>query len=135
METDKKRIYKPLTKIEDYEIKRILSCGTYEELVLLPLRVGEYGTDWIKSQNICLKLMNNENEAIRANAALGLAYIARTQGNLDKRLVKPYLLRELQRNEKYRWRIIDSITDINIFLKWHMAEKSIEKYREDYWRS
>ena len=57
------------------------------------------------------------------NAALGLAYIARNHGMLDKRLVKPYLLRELRENVEYNWRIRDAILDINIFMKWNLASK------------
>lgn len=45
-------------------------------------------------------------------------------GQLDERLVKPYLLRELRENDTYRWRIIDAIKDINLFLDWHLAGKS-----------
>ncbi|GAB2020999.1 hypothetical protein RyT2_00720 [Pseudolactococcus yaeyamensis] len=59
---------------------------------------------------------------------MGLAYIARTKGNLDKRLIKPYLLKELRDNKENRGRIIDAISDINIFLGWHLAEKAIEKF-------
>lgn len=64
------------------------------------------------------------NPAVRANAALGLAYIARNHS----KLVKPYLLQELRQNETYRWRIIDTLQDINLFLDWRIAKKSIQKY-------
>lgn len=123
------RKYCPLEEIDYGKIRAILDNGTYEELVLLPLRVGEYGNDWKKSQSICLGLMDNESEIIRANAVLGLSYIARTQKNLDKRLVKPYLLRELERNKEYRWRIIDAIEDINLFLNWNIAKKKLKVLR------
>lgn len=43
---------------------------------------------------------------------------------------KPYLLRELRENDTYRWRIIDAIKDINLFLDWHLAEKALSKYEE-----
>jgi len=57
----------------------------------------------------------------RANAALGLAYVARNHRMLDKRLVKPYLLKELRENKEYNLRIRDAISDINMFLKWNLA--------------
>lgn len=124
-----KMVYRPLENIERNQIKEILENGTYEELLLLPLRIGEYCENWKEAQDICLKLMGNDNAAIRANAALGLSYIARTQGKLDKRLVKPYLLHELKMNEEYRWRIIDSIEDINLFMGWNIGEKALKRFR------
>lgn len=95
--------------------------------MLLPLSVGEYFADWKSAQALCLALIIHENAAIRANATLGLAYIARTKGRLDKRLVKPHLIKELRENSEYGWRIVDPIKDINIFLKWHLAEKALKK--------
>lgn len=115
--------YKPLERIEKNEIQEILKSGTEKQLALLPLRVGEYCSNWKEAQDVCLQLMSNENAIVRANAALGLAYIARKHRRLDKRLVKPYLIRELRENTEYRWRIVDSIEDINNFLGWHIADK------------
>ena len=46
---------------------------------------------------------------------------------LDKRIVKPYLLRELRENKEYRWRIVDVINDINLYLGWNLAEKALQK--------
>lgn len=125
-----KRIYRPLEAVSAEEVQRILASGTEEERGLLSLQVGEHGRQWAQSQAVCLKLMDDESPAVRANAALGLSYIARTQGQLDERLVKPYLLRELRENDTYRWRIIDAIKDINLFLDWHLAEKALSKYEE-----
>ena len=124
-----KRVYKPLQNIGQEELQTVLTSGSREELALLPLRVGEYWDNWREAQTVCLKLLTHEDAMIRANAALGLAYTARTQGALDKEMVKPYLLKELRENEEYRWRIIDSIQDINSYLGWHMAEKAIEKLK------
>ena len=125
-----KRIYRPLEAVCAEEIERILAEGTEEERGLLSLQVGEHSKHWAQSQAVCLKLMDDESPAVRANAALGLSYIARTQGQLDKRLVKPYLLRELRENDTYRWRIIDAINDIDLFLGWRLGEKALTKYEE-----
>ena len=95
--------------------------------MILPLSVGESEIEWKNAQDICLTLLSCPDAEIRANAALGLAYIARTKKILDKRIVKPYLLKELRENTEYRWRIIDAINDINIFLGWNLAEKAIQK--------
>ncbi len=116
-------IYKPLEPISLEEAREQLKNGSEEELSLLSLRIGEHCEYWREAQDICLKLMEHGNPAIRANAALGLAYIARNHRKLDKRLVKPYLLKELRENKEYNWRIRDAISDINLFLKWNLASK------------
>lgn len=116
-------IYKPLKQLSKLEIQECLEKGNEDELKLLPLSVGEYGESWKEAQEVCLKLMEHSNSAIRANAALGLAYIARNHRILDKRLVKPYLLKELRENIEYGWRIRDAISDINIFMGWNLGRK------------
>lgn len=123
-----KRIYKALEYYTLKEANYILEHGTLQELMQLPFSVGEYCEKWKDAQTICIKLFENEDAAIRANAALGLSYIARTKGILEKEIVKPYLLKELRENKEYCWRILDSIKDINLFLGWHMAEKAMEKF-------
>lgn len=121
-----KRIYSPLPAYSGGEIARILNEGTAEEQRLLSLSVGEYEPDWKKAQDICLRLMDSQNPHVRANAALGLSYIARTKGRLEKHMVKPYLLRELRENQECRWRIVDAIQDINLFLGWNLAAKALK---------
>ncbi|MDR3071987.1 MAG: hypothetical protein LBU41_00665 [Clostridiales Family XIII bacterium] len=120
-------IYKPLPECNIQQAMDILKNGTVEQLMILPLSVGESEIEWKVAQDICVTLLSHSDAAIRANAALGLAYVARTKRMLDKRIVKPYLLKELRENVEYRWRIVDAITDINTFLAWHLAEKAIQK--------
>lgn len=122
------RIYKPLDVLSDEDIKRILREEKTKELILLPLSLGEYHRDWKYAQDICIKLSNHENAEVRANAVLGLAYIARNHMILEKHLVKPIILKELRENTEYNWRIIDAIQDINIFLKWNLGAKTLSKY-------
>lgn len=120
-------LYKPLDEITYDEALKLLNSEDETELLLLPLRAGEHITEWHQAQDICIRLMEYPSENVRANAALGLAYTARTKGKLDKRIVKPYLLRELRENKEYRWRIVDAINDINLYLGWNLAEKALQK--------
>lgn len=108
-----------------------MASGSKEERLLLPLRVGEYCHDWKKSQDICLSLIDDDEEAVRANAALGLAYVARTKGRLEKHRVKPALLMLLKTSQEYRWRIIDAIEDINMFLDWKIGQKAVERFKNE----
>ena len=114
-------LYEPLVPISLELAQKQLKNGNENELLLLPLRVGEYFTSWDSAQDICLKLMEHSNPAIRANAALGFSYIARNHGKLNKRIVKPYLLKELRENKEFHWRIRDAIEDINLFMGWNLA--------------
>lgn len=121
------RIYKPLPELSDEEIIRILQSGTIEEQITLPLAVGQNHSKWKTAQDICVELANHTDERVRANAALGLAYVARTKSRLEKHVVKPVLLKLLGDCEEYRWRVIDAIKDINLYLQWHIGEKAIDR--------
>ncbi|CRK84580.1 hypothetical protein [Neobacillus massiliamazoniensis] len=121
----KKRIYKPLEEFSNDQIRDILNRNVIDELITLPLSVGEYHINWKYVQDICARLSEHENPLIRANAVLGFAYIARTKGMLEKHIVKPIVLKELRENQKFNWRIIDAINDINLFMNWKIGAKSI----------
>ena len=119
-----KPIYRPLEEVSYSEAMEILKSGSLSEKIDLPLRAGEYMIDWKKAQTICIKSFESEEPIVRANAALGLAYIARTKGRLEKHLVKPLIIKELRENEEYRGKILDAISDINWYMEWHLAEKA-----------
>jgi hypothetical protein len=122
------RIYRPLPIIENREqVEALLGCGSIDELSQLCLAVGGSCPDWKYAQDICLRLAEHSSDQVRANACLGLAYVARTKQRLEKHLVKPVLLRELRCQVEFRWRIEDSIKDINHYLKWHLAHKHQDK--------
>ena len=118
-----KSVYRPLIPISSELAQVQLKNGDEDELLLLSLNIGEYAKDWKSAQDICIKLMEHNNPAIRANAALGLAYIARNHRKLDKRIVKSYLLKELKENKEFNWRMRDAIEDINLFMEWNLASK------------
>lgn len=120
-------LYKPLEEITYHEALTELKTGDEESLRLLPLRAGESPMHWREAQDICIRLADHPSAAIRANAIMGLAYTARTKRMLDKRIVKPYILRELRMNEEYRSVIEDAVEDINLFLKWNLSQKKKDK--------
>jgi hypothetical protein len=49
---------------------------------------------------------------------------------LEKHIVKPVVLKEVRENNEYQWRIIDAIEDINLFMKWNIGKKSLDKTNE-----
>ena len=120
-------IYQSLPSFESPEqIEQIIATGDPHQVCLVPLIVGEGASDWRYAQSVCLQLADHSDPDVRANACLGLGYIARVHGVLDKRLVKPVLLRELNSQTESKGNIIAGIEDINHFLGWRIAHKHLE---------
>ncbi|MBO0452672.1 MULTISPECIES: hypothetical protein [Enterococcus] len=95
-----------------------MQLGSIEELIIFPLSVEQCHADWKIAQNICVELSNDSDERVRANSALGFAYIARKKGKIEKHIVKPILL-GLLKNSSDRWaRVVDSIQDIDSYMNW-----------------
>ncbi len=44
------RIYKPLEELSDEEIEEVLREGELDELILLPLSIGQYHSNWMFSK-------------------------------------------------------------------------------------
>ena len=126
MDLEKMR-YESLPSFTHQEALDILENGSHQQRVLLPFALGEYEEDQGFAQMVCLRSMEHPDPEIRSAGAMGLAYIARNHKKLDKRVVKPYLLRELRGNHTYRWRIQDALEDINWFLGWRLGEASENK--------
>ena len=120
--SDAKPLYRPLRVYSaKEEVERTLASGTWEDLMVLPLALGNSWHDWKYAQDVCLRLAEHADAAVRANACLSLAYVARTHGRLEKHLVKPVLLRELRSSPESCRRVQDAIDDINAFLKWRLG--------------
>jgi hypothetical protein len=82
-----KRVYEEIKEYTDQEIKDILERQVVGELSLLPLSLGLFHHNWKVAQHLCIELAKHEDARVRANSVFGLAHIARTKGQLDKRLV------------------------------------------------
>ena len=50
----------------------------------------------------------------------------RREDIMEKRIVK-----EQKENEEYRWRIMDALEDINLFMEWHLGGYTRKGYRDD----
>ena len=124
-------VYKPLPHYSINEIREIMHTGTIEDIIVLPLAVGENEINWKIAQDICVELSEHEDERVRANAALGLAYIGKTKGILEKHIVKPVILKLLRECIEYKCLVIDAISDLKIFMKWNIGEKAIKKYKSE----
>lgn len=99
----------------------ILKNGTDNEKAELAIALGFDCPDYGFAQSMCIQLLQMENEIIRGNAIIALAHIARRFRKLDKRVVKPYLLKELKENMQYKDLIEEAICEINMYLDWDIA--------------
>jgi predicted urease superfamily metal-dependent hydrolase len=110
--------YESLNHYTKEEIEEIMSSNDEKKISLLPLSIGEYHDDLAFAQKFCLKLLETGyNDEIRANAVLGLSYLARRFQQLDKAIM-PCLQVELEKNETFNDRVEYSIEDIRIFMGW-----------------
>lgn len=69
---------------------------------------------------MCIVLLEEKSEMIRTNAMIGLSHIARRFKRLDKGIVLPYILNELNHNVSGKELILDAIMHINIYLDWNI---------------
>lgn len=108
-------IFERLQEYTPDDVARIIKKNDVNKIKLLPLSIGEYAIDLMYAQNICIYLCETfSDEEIRANAILGLSYIARRFGILNKKVV-PYLEREFKHNKKHQERVRYAIEDIELF--------------------
>jgi len=121
------KIYCQLPVFDDDAIKQILQFGTIEEKMTLSLSVGEYHSDWEYAQQICARLASHDNQKVKANAALGFGYIARTKGKLQQSIVEPILQRLLDEctdEDMCKGRVADAIDDVNVFMGWSITSSA-----------
>jgi len=104
-------------QIEDITDRRIFN---------LPLALGENAEndeEYEYAFNVLVSLSERKNAQIRANAILGFAFLARTNGKLDKDIVLPIIKKvwrqnDIQNDTGKRGNIIAAVDDINQFLNW-----------------
>ena len=123
----KKHSYHQLPETETTVARQLYKEGSLseEKMILLPLSVGLYGEPWRDSQDLLLTMMEHPNPELRANCVRGLGYIAFRFKKLDKRLVKPYVLRELRENTEFHGYVLDGIGDINHYLGWNLGRRPL----------
>lgn len=109
--------YESINEYSDEEVMNILHYGTVFELRRLPLSVGEYNQNCRFAQEVCFFLLNNSDEEVRANAVLGLSYVARRFGELDVVKLKMFLdqLNNLKKHNAERVKY--ALEDISLFLQ------------------
>lgn len=115
--SDSSRTFHRLPEYADREsVENVLAFGQPDELAVLALSLGESFPDFEYAQTTCLQLTDHPDPWVRSSACLGLAYLARTRGQLDLSRAVPVLQRELRAQVEHRGRIEDAVSDIEMFL-------------------
>ncbi|MFV0394562.1 MAG: hypothetical protein ACK5LC_09225 [Coprobacillaceae bacterium] len=120
-----------MNNFEQDTIYEILSCPDSSldseldsRIFGLPLSLGESASNTEEYEyafNILICLCSRKKAQVRANAVLGLAYLARTNGRLDKEIVLPILKEVWAKNTSNRGNILCAIDDINHYLHWNIS--------------
>jgi hypothetical protein len=118
------RLYKPIPRLTRRQIQTAIHEDDFETLVYAALAAAWYDRDWQFAQAICIQLSEHRHPVIRANAIMGLSYVARFKRRLVKRLVKPVLLRAMKDPDEWvHGNAEDAIRDINLLMKWRIGQR------------
>ena len=71
--------------------------------------------DWEWVQNICLELMQSENDNICGLAITCVGHLARIHSTIDKVKILP-ILHEKMKDRRFTGRVEDALSDINMFV-------------------
>ena len=108
--------YEIINQYTDQEIMNMLYYGTIDELKILSLSVGEYHLDYQFAQDVCFFLLENSDEGVRANAILGLSYIARRYNKLDIKRLRLFLKKQPMFSKENFERVKYALEDISLFV-------------------
>lgn len=108
--------------ISNHEVANLIRQADDEALCYAIIILGHYHEERAFAEQMLLKLADHHNAWVRAMACKGFGHLARVHGYLDKRRVKPVLLREWRENP-HHGDIEIAFEDIRHFLKWNIGQK------------
>lgn len=128
-----KLIYVSIPEFTKTEMQRAITEDDIEKLIYVPLFASLYYEDRDFAEEVCIKLANHSNEYIRGNSIEGFEHIARTDGKLNREVVKPIIEKGIKDEsdfvrDKSEW----TRDATKQFLKWkYEMLKSSVVYDED----
>jgi hypothetical protein len=126
-----KRIYRAPVSVGDREAMDAITKDDVERLRTLPINLGFNHENWRFIQDVCVRLSEHRDSAVRSNSLLGLTYAARFRGKVEKNVVKPVLLRALKDCDSNVAAVAqDAIDDINHLMKWRIGGAKKQKKLE-----
>jgi len=126
MKMKEERIYRPVELYTREQAEEAIRNDDIATLVYVAFSIGMLGSDWKYAQDLCVRLSDHPHKTVRGNAILGLEYVARFQGRLEKHIAKPVLLRALKDPElEVVQRAKDAIEVINTWLGWRIGVRRV----------
>ncbi|WP_226661178.1 hypothetical protein [Microbulbifer aggregans] len=128
-----KLIYQDIhtNEFSDSEIWEAIRSNDVESLTLIPLKLAFCHDNWRFVQDIGVQLSDHDNENVRGNAVRSFAYTAMNHGRVEKRVVKPVLLRALKDNSDWvKACAQETIDDVNRFMGWRIGTAKETKAKE-----
>lgn len=117
-------VYKTLPFFTRDRVITAIKENDVATLIPVALSVATYDPDWKYAQDLCIRLSEHSNASVRGNAILALGYVARVHRRLEKRIVKPVLLRAQKDSEaEVCSRADDAVDDINLYLNWWIGRR------------
>ena len=114
-----KLIYVPIPEFTKTEMENAVADDDIEKLIHVPLFASLYYEDREFAEEICIKLSSHSNDNVRGNSIEGFEHIARIDGKLNKKVVKPIIEEGLKnKNDFVRDKSEWARDATKQFLKW-----------------
>ncbi|MEZ5346210.1 MAG: hypothetical protein R2681_11730 [Pyrinomonadaceae bacterium] len=100
-------------------MEQIIENNDIEKLIFVPLFASLYYEDRVFAKRVCIKLASHSTPDVRGCAIEGFGHIARIDGEIDEKLVRPLIERALfEENEFVRMKAEDAKDELKHFLNW-----------------
>ncbi len=108
--------YHDLPPVSHAELYAALSSPAAERAAAAVISVGLHEPDWRWAEQVCLDVLKDAREEVRAAAVTSLGHIARVHGKITARIVIP-ALESLLNDPSLGGIAEDALEDIRLFAK------------------
>jgi hypothetical protein len=119
---DCKLRYEPLPNWTREEMEAVIRRDEPAALALVPMVAGLEPPECAWAAEICIELTSHGEANVRANAILGLGYLARTCGELPESIIRPIIEKGMRDPDPWvQERSRDAADECSHFLKWSFS--------------
>ena len=108
--------YVEVIPISRSDADTIIRGSDVKEIPLTLIRLAYHDPDWRWVQNLCIGLSNHKDKWVKRACVLCFSHLARIHRKLDRGKVDEVLSR-LKDDPDVRGQVMDSIEELNVFLK------------------
>lgn len=101
------------------QVEAVIAADNPADVLYAPILVSMNPPDAAWAASVCTRLAVHPDPTVRGNAMLGFGHLARTTGELDRKIVRPLLKAGLSDPHPYvRGQANAGWDDVRFFLKW-----------------